>query len=223
VINKRVTSLADALAGVRDGATVLVAGFGDVGIANVLVEALQDRGVRDLTVVANNTGNGNWGLGRLVASGQVRKVICSFPRSGDYAEFLKGYHAGRIELEVVPQGTLSERTRCGAAGLGGFFSPVSAGTQLGAGKETREIHGRLHVFEQPIKGDLALIKAFRADRWGNLTYRKAARNFNPVFAMAADLTVAEVTQFVELGELDPEAVVTPGIFVDRVFVAGSAA
>jgi 3-oxoadipate CoA-transferase alpha subunit len=179
--------------------------------------------VRGLTVVANNTGNGNWGLGRLVASGQVRKVICSFPRSGDYSEFVKAYNAGRIELEVVPQGTLSERARCAAAGLGGFFSPVSAGTKLGAGKETREIDGRLHVFESPIKGDLALIKAFRADRWGNLTYHKAARNFNPVFAMAADLTVAQATHFVELGELDPEAVVTPGIFVDRVFVAGSAA
>jgi 3-oxoadipate CoA-transferase alpha subunit len=223
LINKRVASLAEALSGVRDGSTVLVAGFGDVGIANTLIEALQDRGVRELTVVANNTGNGNWGLGRLVASGQVRKVICSFPRSGDYSEFVKAYNAGRIELEVVPQGTLSERARCAAAGLGGFFSPVSAGTKLGAGKETREIDGRLHVFESPIKGDLALIKAFRADRWGNLTYHKAARNFNPVFAMAADLTVAQATHFVELGELDPEAVVTPGIFVDRVFVAGSAA
>ncbi len=223
MINKRVASLAEALSGVRDGSTVLVAGFGDVGIANTLIEALQDRGVRELTVVANNTGNGNWGLGRLVASGQVRKVICSFPRSGDYSEFVKAYNAGRIELEVVPQGTLSERARCAAAGLGGFFSPVSAGTKLGAGKETREIDGRLHVFESPIKGDLALIKAFRADRWGNLTYHKAARNFNPVFAMAADLTVAQATHFVELGELDPEAVVTPGIFVDRVFVAGSAA
>jgi len=223
LINKRVASLAEALSGVRDGSTVLVAGFGDVGIANTLIEALQDRGVRELTVVANNTGNGNWGLGRLVASGQVRKVICSFPRSGDYGEFVKAYNAGRIELEIVPQGTLSERARCAAAGLGGFFSPVSAGTKLGAGKETREIDGRLHVFESPIKGDLALIKAFRADRWGNLTYHKAARNFNPVFAMAADLTVAQATHFVELGELDPEAVVTPGIFVDRVFVAGSAA
>jgi 3-oxoadipate CoA-transferase alpha subunit len=222
VISKRVASLDDALAGVRDGSTVLVAGFGDVGIANTLIEALQDRGVRDLTVVANNTGNGNWGLGRLVSSGQVSKIICSFPRSGEYAEFVKAYNAGRIELEVVPQGTLSERARCGAAGLGGFFSPVSAGTKLGEGKETREIDGRLHVFEHPIKGDLALIRAHQADRWGNLTYRKSARNFNPVFAMAAQLTVAEVTHFVELGALDPEAVVTPGIFVDRVFVAGDA-
>ena len=222
MINKRVASLDDALSGVRDGSTVLVAGFGDVGIANTLIEALQDRGVRDLTVVANNTGNGNWGLGRLVISGQVRKLICSFPRSGEYAEFVKAYNAGRIELEVVPQGTISERARCGAAGLGGFFSPVSAGTKLGEGKETREIDGRLHVFEQPLKGDLALIRAHQADRWGNLTYRKSARNFNPVFAMAAELTVAEVTQFVELGALDPEAVVTPGIFVDRVFVPGGA-
>lgn len=220
MIDKRVRTLSDAVAGVRDGSTVLVGGFGDVGIANTLLEALQAQGARDLTIVANNTGNGDWGLARLICSGNVRKVICSFPRSGDYSGFVKVYNEKRIELELVPQGTISERTRCAAAGLGGFFSPVSVGTRLGEGKETREIDGRQYVFEKPIKGDVAIIKAHRADRLGNLTYRKSARNFNPIFAMAADLTVVEVSEVVALGQLDPEAVVTPGIFVDRVFVLG---
>ena len=158
-----------------------------------------------------------------VVTGRVRKVICSYPRSGDYSAFLKAYRAKSLELELVPQGTISERMRCHAAGLGGFFSPVSAGTKLAEGKETREIDGRLHVFEQPLKGDIALIKAHKADRWGNLTYIKSGRNFNPVMAMAADLTVAEVDQMVELGEMDPEAVITPSIFVDRVVVVGAQA
>ncbi len=218
MIDKRVHSLADALAGIRDGAVVLVAGFGDVGIANTLIEALQEQGARDLTVVSNNTGNGDWGLARLITSGHVRKVICSFPRSGDFSGFVEAYNAKRIELELVPQGTISERMRCAAAGLGGFYSPVSVGTRLAAGKEVREIDGRQYVLERPIKGDVALLKAHRADRWGNLTYRKAARNFNPVMAMAADLAIAEVSEFVPLGELDPEVIVTPGIFVDRVFL-----
>ncbi len=218
MIDKRAKSLQEAVAGVRDGAVVLVAGFGDVGIANTLIEALQDQGSRDLTVVSNNTGNGDWGLARLITSGQVRKVICSFPRSGDYSGFVAAYNAKRIELELVPQGTISERMRCAAAGLGGFYSPVSVGTRLAEGKEVRVIDGREYVFENPIKGDVALIKAQRGDRWGNLTYRKAARNFNPVMAMAADLTIAEVSDYVALGELDPEAIVTPGVFVDRVFV-----
>jgi 3-oxoadipate CoA-transferase alpha subunit len=206
------------LAGIRDGAVVLVAGFGDVGIANTLIEALLEQGARDLTVVSNNTGNGDWGLARLITSGHVRKVICSFPRSGDFSGFVEAYNAKRIELELVPQGTISERMRCAAAGLGGFYSPVSVGTRLAAGKEAREIDGRQYVLERPIKGDVALLKAHRGDRWGNLTYRKAARNFNPVMAMAADLTIAEVSEFVPLGELDPEVIVTPGIFVDRVFL-----
>ncbi len=218
MIDKRVHSLADALAGIRDGAVVLVAGFGDVGIANTLIEALLEQGARDLTVVSNNTGNGDWGLARLITSGHVRKVICSFPRSGDFSGFVEAYNAKRIELELVPQGTISERMRCAAAGLGGFYSPVSVGTRLAAGKEAREIDGRQYVLERPIKGDVALLKAHRGDRWGNLTYRKAARNFNPVMAMAADLTIAEVSEFVPLGELDPEVIVTPGIFVDRVFL-----
>lgn len=222
MIDKRVQSAAEAVTGVRDGATVLVAGFGDVGIANTLIEALQAQGARDLTVVSNNTGNGDYGLARLITSGHVRKVICSFPRSGDYSGFVEAYNAKRIELELVPQGTISERMRCAAAGLGGFYCPVSVGTRLAQGKETREIDGREYVFEKPIKGDIALVKAHRGDRWGNLVYRKAARNFNPVVAMAAKLTVAEVSEFAELGDLDPEAIVTPGIFVDRLLVLGGA-
>src|ERR1700676_3894015 len=208
VIDKQVKTTADAVAGVRDGSTVLVAGFGAVGVADNLLEALHEQGARELTIVAIN-------------SGRVRKVICSYPRSGDYSAFLRAYRAKSLELELVPQGTISERMRCHAAGLGGFFSPVSAGTKLAEGKETREIDGRLHVFEKPLKGDIALLKANKADRWGNLTYIKSAGNFNPVMAMAADLTVVEVDQMVELGELDPEAVVTPSIFVDRVVVVGA--
>jgi 3-oxoadipate CoA-transferase alpha subunit len=159
----------------------------------------------------------------LIDSGRVRKVICSYPRSGDYRAFLAAYRAKSLELELVPQGTISERMRCAAAGLGGFFSPVSAGTKLAEGKETREIGGRLHVFESPLKGDVALIKARTADRWGNLAYAKSARNFNPVMATAAELTVVEVNTTVELGEMDPEAIVTPSIFVDRVVVVGEGA
>jgi len=223
LIDKQMRTTAEAVAGVRDGATVLVAGFGAVGVADQLLEALHEQGARELTIVANNAGNGDHGLARLIHSGRVRKVICSYPRSGDYSAFLKAYRAQALELELLPQGTISERLRCHAAGLGGFFSPVSAGTKLAKGKETREIDGRLHVFERPLKGDVALIKADKADRWGNLTYRKSARNFNPVMAMAADLTVVEVEEMVELGALDPEAVVTPCIFVDRMVVVGAKA
>ena len=166
-----------------------------------LLDALHEQGARELTIVANNSGNGDYGLARLISSGRVRKVICSFPRSGDYSAFLNAYRAKSLELELLPQGTICERMRCHAAGLGGFFSPVSAGPSSAEGKETREIDGRLHVFEKPLKGDVALIKANKADRWGNLTYIKSARNFNPVMAMAADLTVVEVDQMVELGEI----------------------
>jgi 3-oxoadipate CoA-transferase alpha subunit len=179
VIDKQVKTTADAVAGVRDGSTVLVAGFGAVGVADHLLDALHEQGARQLTIVANNSGNGDYGLARLIDSGRVRKVICSYPRSGDYSAFLKASRARSLELELVPQGTISERMRCHAAGLGGFFSPVSAGTKLAEGKETREIDGRLHVFEKPLKGDIALLKANKADRWGNLTYIKSARNFNP--------------------------------------------
>ncbi len=223
MINKEVASPQEAVAGVKDGATVLVAGFGQVGMADNLLDALHDQGAKELTVVANNSGSGDSGLARLIDAGRVRKIICSFPRAGDPRAFVAAYRAGTIELEVVPQGTISERIRCAAAGLGGFFSPVSAGTKLGEGKETREIDGRLHVFEKPLKGDVALIKAAKADRWGNLVYRKSGRNFNPVMAMGADLTIVEVDAMVELGEMDPEAVVTPSIFVDRILVTGGRA
>jgi 3-oxoadipate CoA-transferase alpha subunit len=218
VIDKRVKTTADAVAGVRDGATVLVPGFGAVGVADNLLDALHDQGAKELTIVANNSGNGDYGLARLINSGRVRKVICSYPRSGDYSAFLNAYRAKTLELELVPQGTISERMRCAAAGLGGFFSPVSAGTKLAEGKEQRMIDGKLHVFEKPLKGDIALVKAAQADRWGNLIYRKSARNFNPISERAADLTVFEVEEVVELGALDPEGVMTPGIFVDRFVV-----
>jgi 3-oxoadipate CoA-transferase alpha subunit len=221
VIDKRVRNLDEAVAGVKDGAIVLVAGFGAVGVADHLLEALHDQGARDLTIVANNSGNGDVGLARLINSGRVSKVICSYPRSGDYSAFLNAYRTKSLDLELVPQGTISERMRCAAAGLGGFFSPVSAGTKLADGKETREIDGRLHVFEKPLKGDVALLKADKADRWGNLTYLKSARNFNPVMAMAAALSVVEVNSIVELGTLDPEAIATPSIFIDRVVVVGA--
>jgi 3-oxoadipate CoA-transferase alpha subunit len=220
VINKQVKTCAEAVAGIGDGAIVLVAGFGAVGVADHLLEALHDQGAKELTVVANNAGTGDYGLAKLIDSGRVRKVICSYPRSGDYRAFLAAYRSKSLELELVPQGTISERMRCAAAGLGGFFSPVSAGTKLAEGKETREIGGRLHVLEKPLKGDVALIKARAADRWGNLIYSKSARNFNPVMATAAELTVVEVDTMVELGEMDPEAIVTPSIFVDRVVVVG---
>lgn len=216
MINKQIDDIREAVADIRDGAVVLIPGFGAVGIADHLLEALCDQGARDLTVVANNSGNDEHGLARLINSGHVSKVICSYPRSGDYSAFLKAYRAKSLELELVPQGTISERMRCAAAGLGGFFSPVSAGTKLADGKETRMIDGRLHVFEKPLRGDVALVKAWRADRWGNLIYRKSARNFNPICAMAADLTIVETEAMVDLGALDPEAVVTQGLFVQRI-------
>ena len=216
MINKVIVSLAAAVSDIKDGAVVLCAGFGAVGAPDELIDALVEQGARELTIVSNNAGNGRTGLAGLIASGHVRKVICSYPRSSDSTAFDEAYKAGKIELELVPQGTISERMRCAAAGLGGFYSPVGVGTKLAEGKETREIDGRLHVFEKPLKGDVALLKADRADRWGNLTYRKSARNFNPTMAMAASLSVAQVRHIVELGELDPEMIVTPGIFIDRV-------
>jgi 3-oxoadipate CoA-transferase, alpha subunit len=220
MINKIVDSLAEAVADIKDGAVVLCAGFGAVGAPDELVDALRAQGARELTVVSNNAGNGRTGLAGLIADGHVRKVVCSYPRSTDSTAFDDAYKAGRIELELVPQGTISERMRCAAAGLGGFYSPVGVGTKLAAGKETREINGRLYVFEEPLKGDVALLKADRADRWGNLTYRKSARNFNPTMAMAASLSIVQVREIVPLGEIDPESVATPGIFVDRVVQVG---
>jgi 3-oxoadipate CoA-transferase, alpha subunit len=223
MIDKRVASLAEAVAGIADGATILCSGFGAVGSPDDLFEALLDQGARDLIVVSNNAGSGRRGLAALIAARRVRRVICSYPRTTDPVVFEEEYRAGRIELELVPQGTLSERMRCAAAGLGGFWSPVSVGTRLGEGKETRCIEGRDYVLELPLKGDAALIRADRGDRWGNLTYRKSARNFNPVMAMAADLTIVQLREIVELGALDPENVATPGIFVDRMVVVGGEA
>jgi 3-oxoadipate CoA-transferase alpha subunit len=223
VIDKSVASPAEAVAGVKDGAVVLVAGFGTVGIADDLLEALHEQGSTNLTIVHNNAGNGDTGLARLINSGRVSKVICSYPRSGDYSAFLNAYRAKTLELELVPQGIISERMHAHAAGLGGFFSPVTAHTKLAEGKETREIDGVLHVFEKPLKGDIALLRAKKADRWGNLIYDQSARNFNPIMAMAADLSVVQVNEMVELGSLDPEAVVTPSIFIDRVLVVGAKA
>jgi 3-oxoadipate CoA-transferase, alpha subunit len=218
MIDKRVRSLAAAVAGVKDGATVLCSGFGAVGEPVELLNALRETGVRGLVCVANNAGTGDEGLAGLIKDGRVRKIVCSFPRTTDPHCFEAAYKAGKIELEIVPQGTLSERIRAGAAGIGGFYVKTAAGTKLGEGKETREINGELFVLEKPIHGDIALCRADRADRWGNLTYRKSARNFNPVMAMAADLTAVQVREIVDLGALDPEAVVTPGIFVDRIVV-----
>ncbi len=216
MIDKFVPTPAAALADVPDGATVMIGGFGPAGLPDELVEALIDQGAKDLTIVNNNAGNGDTGLAALLAAGRVRKIICSFPRQADSWHFDRLYRAGQIELELVPQGNLAERIRAAGAGIGAFFTPTGVGTELARGKETREIGGRMHVLEHPIHADVALIKAERGDRWGNLTYRMTARNFGPVMAMAARLTVATVHEVVELGALDPEAVVTPGLFVQRV-------
>lgn len=216
MIDKIVASCEAALADVPDGATVMIGGFGTAGLPNELTEALLAQGAKDLVIVNNNAGNGERGLAALLAAGRVRKIICSYPRQTDSHHFDALYRAGQIELELVPQGNLAERIRAGGAGIGGFFTPTGYGTDLAKGKETRLIDGRGHVLEAPIHADYALIKAECGDRWGNLTYRMTARNFGPVMAMAARVTVATVHEIVELGGLDPEAVVTPGIFVQRV-------
>jgi 3-oxoadipate CoA-transferase alpha subunit len=216
MIDKIALSAAQALAGVRDGATVLIGGFGTAGIPDELIEALIEIGARELTVVNNNAGNGDHGLAALLKTGRVRKIICSFPRQTDSHVFDELYRSGKLELELVPQGNLAERIRAGGAGIGAFFCPTGYGTELAKGKETREIDGRHYVLEYPIRGDLALIKAECGDRWGNLTYRKTARNFGPVMAAAASITVASVHSIVELGALDPESIVTPGIYVHKI-------
>ncbi len=216
MIDKIVHSVAAALGGVQDGATVLIGGFGTAGIPDALIDGLIEQGARELTVVNNNAGNGTTGLAALLAAGRVRKIICSFPRQADSQVFDGLYRAGQLELELVPQGNLAERIRAAGAGIGAFFSPTGYGTELAAGKETRQINGRWYVLEHPIHADLALIKAERADRWGNLTYRKSARNFGPIMAMAATRTVVEVSDVVPLGAMDPETIVTPGIFVHAV-------
>ena len=209
-------STAEAVAGIADGSTVLVSGFGMAGMPVQLIDALIQQGASDLTVVSNNAGNGDTGLAALLAKGRVRKVVCSFPRQTDSWVFDGLYHAGRIELEVVPQGTLAERLRAAGAGIGAFYCPTGAGTLLSDGKETREIDGRLMVLEHALPGDVALVGAHVADRMGNVVYRKTARNFGPVMATAGRTTVVQVDHVVATGDLDPEAVVTPSIFVDRV-------
>jgi len=219
MIDKTVPTLADAVAGIRDGATVMIGGFGGAGQPAELIEALIGQGAKDLVIVNNNAGNGDVGLAALLKAGRVRKLVCSFPRQADSHVFDGLYRAGKIELELVPQGNLAERIRAAGAGIGAFFTPTGYGTDLALGKETRRIDGRDYVLEFPIRADVALIKALRGDRWGNLVYRKAARNFNPIMATAAALTVAQVSEIVELGGLDPEHVVTPGIHVSRVVKA----
>lgn len=216
MLDKIVDSVAQALTDVRDGATVLIGGFGTAGIPAELIDGLIAQGARELTVVNNNAGNGDEGLAALLKTGQVRKIICSFPRQADSWVFDDLYRSGKLELELVPQGNLAERLRAAGAGIGAFFCPTGYGTELAKGKETREINGKRYVLEYPIHGDVALIKAERGDRWGNLTYRMAARNFGPVMATAARTTIATVHEIVELGALDPETVVTPGIYVSRV-------
>ncbi len=216
MVDKICDSLADALAGIHDGATVMIGGFGNAGLPAELIDALIAQGATGLTIVNNNAGNGDIGLAALMAAGRVRKLICSFPRQIDSHVFDGLYRAGKIELELTPQGNLAERIRAAGAGIGGFFTRTGYGTLLATGKETREINGQHYVLESPIHADFALIKAHKGDRWGNLVYRKAARNFGPIMAMAASCTIAQVSQVVPLGELDPEVIVTPGIFVQRV-------
>ena len=221
MIDKIAASVAEALADVPDGATVLIGGFGTAGIPAELIDGLIAQGARELTLVCNNAGNGEHGIAALLKAARVRKIICSFPRQADSHVFDALYRAGKVDLELVPQGNLAERLRAAGAGIGAFFTPTGFGTELaknpdGSPKETRRINGRDYVLEYPIYGDVALVKAERGDRWGNLTYRQAARNFGPVMATAARRTVASVHEIVALGQLDPEAIVTPGIFVRQI-------
>jgi 3-oxoadipate CoA-transferase alpha subunit len=216
MIDKRVRSMAEAMAGIKDGDTVLLGGFGSVGQPDALLDGLIETGARDLVVVANNAGSGHVGLARLMELRRVRRIICSFPRSQGSVVFEALYRAGEIELEIVPQGTMAERMRAAGAGVGAFYTPTAVGTQLARGKETREINGRMMVLEYALPGDVALVEAWQADRWGNLTYNKSGRNFNAVMATAARTTIVQAHHIVELGALDPEAIATPGIFVDRV-------
>ena len=223
MINKIRSSVADAVADIPDGATVMIGGFGAAGMPDELIDALIDQGASDLTVINNNAGNGDRGLAALIREGRVRKIVCSFPRQTDSHHFDARYRAGEIELELVPQGNLAARIQAAGAGLGAIFTPTGYGTDLALGKEVRELRGRMHVLEYPLQADYALIKALKADRWGNLVYRKAARNFGPIMAMAARCAIAQVSETVELGELDPEVIVTPGVFVQRVVRVAPAA
>src|SRR3954467_3697930 len=216
MIDKFMASAGAALADVGDGATIMIGGFGNAGMPSALIDALIDQGARNLTIVNNNAGNGDTGLAALLKAKRVKKILCSFPRQADSFHFDAPYRSGEIELELVPQGTLAERIRAAGAGVGAFYTPTAFGTRLAEGKETRRLGERDYVLEFPIHADYALIKADRADRWGNLIYRKTARNFAPIMASAAKCTVVQVREIVELGALDPEAIVTPGIFVKRV-------
>ena len=216
MIDKIVSSVEAALADVSDGSTILVGGFGGAGVPEELIDALIAQGAKDLTIVNNNAGNGEVGVAALLKSGRVRKIVCSYPRLADGYVFEGLYRAGKIELELVPQGTLSERMRAAGAGIGAFYTPTGYGTDLAKGKETRVIDGEGQVLEYPLRGDVALVKAEKGDRWGNLVYRKSARNFGPTMASAAKCTIAQVYETVALGALDPECIVTPGIFVTRV-------
>mgnify|MGYP000952895260 CR=1 FL=1 len=215
MIDKTLASARDALADLRDGASIMISGFGDAGSPHQLIDALVEHGATDLTVISNNAGSGETGIAALVKAKRVRKVICSFPRMAASHHFERAYRAGELELELVPQGNLAARIQAAGSGLGAVYTPTGYGTQLAEGKETREIDGRQYVLEYPIHADFALVKARAGDRWGNLVYRKAARNFGPIMAMAAKCTVAQVSEIVPLGSIDPETVVTPGIFVQR--------
>jgi 3-oxoadipate CoA-transferase alpha subunit len=216
MIDKTVHSVAEAMAGIGDGAIVLLGGFGSIGQPNALIDGLIECGAKDLVVVSNNAGTGRAGLARLLELSRVRKIICSYPRSAGSVVFEELYRAGKVDLEVVPQGTMAERLRAAGAGIPAFYTPTGVGTKLAAGKEQREIRGRKYLLEEALPGDVALIEAWHADRWGNLTYRSSARNFNPVMATAATLTIAQVQHIVALGTLDPEKIATPGIYVNRV-------
>lgn len=215
MIDKRVANVAEAVRDIQDGATILVSGFGGAGSPIDLLHAVLDQGARDLTIVSNNAGNGQIGIAALIAAGRVAKTICSFPRSSQADVFTEVFRAGKTELEVVPQGTLAERIRAAGAGIPAFYTPTSAGTPLEEGKEVREINGKRYVLEHALHGDVALVKARQGDRWGNVTYNLTARNFGPIMCTAAATAVVQVNQVVELGELEPETIVTPGIYVDR--------
>jgi len=223
MINKLASNITTTVADVHDGATIMISGFGGAGLPFELIDALVDQGARELTVISNNAGDQGAGIGNLIRAGRIRKMVCSFPRKSGYDVFDDLYRAGKLELEVVPQGTLAERIRAGGAGIGGFFTPTAAGTELAEGKETRQIDGVMHVLEKPLKADFALVKARVADRWGNLTYWRSGRNFGPLMAMAAKCTVAQISRFVDLGTMDPEAIITPSIFVQRVVLVEKAA
>lgn len=222
MINKIVGSMAEAVADLKDGASIMISGFGDAGAPAELIEAVIAHGATDLTIISNNAGAGEVGIAALMKANRVRKVICSFPRQAASHHFDARYRAGEVQLELVPQGNLAARIEAAGAGLGAIFTPTGFGTLLAEGKETREIDGRNYVLEYPIHADFALVKARAADRWGNLVYRKVARNFGPIMAMAAKTTIVQVSEIVELGDLDPEAIVTPGIFVNRVVLNSAA-